>query len=545
MYTLLLTLGHNSSAVLVNREDPTDIIGYEEERITEIKSDSAFPGQALYELARRVNFQLVDEYMVSHWFDNFDITEQTKYWTPGLLEALCPNIHYRDMSERMSHHDMHAYSALAFTEHFIKVNTDWHCMVVDGFGTHQEVISLYRVSNRYQDRELMPVFKVHGFRHSLGLMFQYAAEACGMDGINDVYKFLGYRTKVTTEEAANLDNEAASIANKMYRDVLFNSTAPIKGKDLIDYETLKEVKKMFMSFFHQYRGDRAAVGYLVQSIIERVICDICEHFGVTSLMAAGGCFLNVRLNGVLRNQLSRISIMPIAGDQGAALGAYRFRYGSKSLEFGNFCWGPRREESDPTKKIKGFSVYKSFKDSSAALAHLLNLGAVVNVIRPNMEFGPRALCRTSTLALPTTRNVEFINYCNGRNTVMPMAPVVTYESAHCMFDSNDLFKVIGTDQFMVCAHDYAIDPGQVEGAALNENGVWTGRPQILKGKSDSDMSAMLREIEHGCLINTSFNGHGSPIIFSMQQAIRLHEEWTRRAKDFTDPPKFMTMYFRN
>jgi predicted NodU family carbamoyl transferase len=48
---LALTLGHNSSAVLI--QDGEIIAGYEQERFSAKKSDSAFPKDAIKELALR------------------------------------------------------------------------------------------------------------------------------------------------------------------------------------------------------------------------------------------------------------------------------------------------------------------------------------------------------------------------------------------------------------------------------------------------------------------------------------------------------------
>ena len=48
---------------------------------------------------------------------------------------------------------------------------------------------------------------------------------------------------------------------------------------------------------------------------------------------------------------------------------------------------------------------------------------MVNIVTNRMEFGPRALLSTSTLFLPTKENAEKNNRMNGRNEVMPFAPV--------------------------------------------------------------------------------------------------------------------------
>ena len=62
---LVLTLGHNSSAILVR--DNRIVAGYETERLTGIKSDSAFPEKPIVELEKRFGFRPQTDVYVSHW----------------------------------------------------------------------------------------------------------------------------------------------------------------------------------------------------------------------------------------------------------------------------------------------------------------------------------------------------------------------------------------------------------------------------------------------------------------------------------------------
>jgi predicted NodU family carbamoyl transferase len=89
---LCLSLGHNSSAVMLfeNGDNP---IGYEEERLSKKKSDSAFPILSITRILEVVGSDAADqvkEIYISHWFDNFDpYTAENKYYSAHKLKALC------------------------------------------------------------------------------------------------------------------------------------------------------------------------------------------------------------------------------------------------------------------------------------------------------------------------------------------------------------------------------------------------------------------------------------------------------------------------
>lgn len=118
---LLVTLGHNSSAILV--EDNKVICGYEEERLSKVKSDSAFPRLAIMECLNYKYCDKLDIVYISYWNDSFDIFNDgdktvDKHYDRKFLNTLCK--HYgctiKYLSPSFTHHDAHAYAALNFFE---------------------------------------------------------------------------------------------------------------------------------------------------------------------------------------------------------------------------------------------------------------------------------------------------------------------------------------------------------------------------------------------------------------------------------------------
>ena len=160
------------------------------------------------------------------------------------------------------------------------------------------------------------------------------------------------------------------------------------------------------------------------------------------------------------------------------------------------------------------------------ITNLLHQDFIVNVVKGGMEFGSRALGNTTTLAKPTDRNVQYINVLNGRSTIMPMAPVITGRESTRLF--KDTTKIHKSLEYMVCTRDYIDIAPSYEGAAHkvptyqpdNPSG-FTGRPQVID--QGHWLNNVLVNMPHEMLINTSFNEHGMPICFSMQDVLRCHQ----------------------
>ena len=222
------------------------------------------------------------------------------------------------------------------------------------------------------------------------------------------------------------------------------------------------------------------------------------------------------------------SVVPLAGDQGCGVGMYEAYIGG--FKWGDLKWGIRPE-------FKNWQSQLSFEDLSKYESHIryysssqreqaivdtivaLEADELVNVVKSRMEYGPRALCSTTTLAIPTTSNVEIINEVNERDTVMPMAPVMLSSEASYFFDISHSSRVVGSDRFMILTYDYESPDLQNYGGVAHKypNGeVWSGRPQLIDA-IDTFMTGVLTKINSTskALINTSFNAHGRPIVYAL------------------------------
>jgi len=456
---LVITLGHNSSVALFNKNGKC-ICAYEEERLTKVKSDSSFPKLVIEECLNYANPKDIKYITISNWFDKQG--ESNKYIDYKYLERRFNKAIIQVPNENNTHHDMHAQSVWNFsgTESGLTI-------VADGFGNNEEVISIYRNG--------ILIDRIHGYERSLGLMYQYATAAAGLKENEDEYKLLGYEIKSNLSECI----------------IDMPDTMDITDDRLINYNKLKEVKEYWLKEFSQF-DNIEDIAHQAQLLLEHKVYNIVKGYSNPDelIQLSGGIFYNVKLNNLLLRECKKICINPVCGDQGNV-------FGLDGLYYDNLYLGKRQiKHKYPTRE----DITESF------------IG--------DMEFGPRALCNTSTLALPTLENVEKINNRNNRNTVMPMAPVVTRE----FFEDNfyDTESIIKSEKYMICSFDFIEMKDEWRGAAHYDpwRKVYTGRVQVLDVE---DELYNYIESRGGIMINTSLNYHGTPILMSDDDYINYKE----------------------
>jgi predicted NodU family carbamoyl transferase len=215
--------------------------------------------------------------------------------------------------------------------------------------------------------------------------------------------------------------------------------------------------------------------------------------------------------------------MPLAGDQGAGLGAYEYYFQDLSIEWPNHLfWGHRDIDKINEKGL----IYVKTEDLHDVVATELERVGLVNLVRGAMEYGPRALCNTSTLARPLKDIGEEINKMNSRTNEMPFALVVTNEMAQSMFKNAD--KVHKSLNYMIMARSYCNGYPHMLGDGFHYyplTGDYTCRPQVTE---DPLIVKLLNEF--GPLINTSFNYHGMPIVRSTQDILYSHQQERKNTK---------------
>lgn len=532
MRDLFVSLGHNSSAVLA--VDGQVVRGYEQERLDRVKSSSAFPKEAIERALGADDF--CDRVFVSHWFDQLEL-EDNKYVDVNYLSSLSPEL--ISLSRDFTHHDAHASSARDFVDCRQKV-LDAYVVVLDGFGTNQECFSVYDV--RAGDARPRLRHRTYGYTASLGLMYQYVTEYMGLKPHRDEYKLLGYESWVTShndygfcvERRNDLSRIAKDHAHRMVENSHYAQRPPAP-RTLIDYDELvyakaqwTELADLWMqswSYASNQNQARANVAFCAQAFLEECVKELVKLACTDrskELILAGGCFLNVKLSRVLRLMWPQaVHVHPLCGDQGAAMGHVRVE--SRGLSWGRRTIGAERE-------IPQGCLYVDESNWVGAALSCIDDEIPVNVVRGCAEYGPRALCNTTTFAAPTRESVRLINALNDRDEAMPMAPVMTRPAAMRLLEHDELLRCGVSDKYMVTTVAFKEEPGEELAGVSHKDPLgetWTARPQVV---DEGAVAELLSHTRHGCLINTSFNYHGEPIVQSEQDAIRTHSRQVERAK---------------
>jgi carbamoyltransferase len=258
--------------------------------------------------------------------------------------------------------------------------------------------------------------------------------------------------------------------------------------------------------------------------------------GIRDIVAGGGVFMNVKANMLIAQlpEVDSFYVMPSASDEslsiGAALHQYYQRTGatdhSESVLTDLYLGGEfsaKDEEAAIADGLNGSGarIVKP-NDMNRAIADLLADGEIVAVCRGRMEWGARALGNRSILAsADDTRRVDRINrMIKMRDFWMPFAPSVRAEAAARYFDDpKDLKPWFMTMAFQArpeCYNDLAA------GAHPRDR---TIRPQVVTRNVNPAYHAVLTHFEErtgrGAFLNTSFNLHGEPIVYSPADAIRV------------------------
>jgi carbamoyltransferase len=247
-----------------------------------------------------------------------------------------------------------------------------------------------------------------------------------------------------------------------------------------------------------------------------------EETGAAALGLAGGLFLNCAMNGALLRALPvPVCPFPVAGDAGAAWGAaawvHALRAGGPALPLSTLRLGTRIADADAEAALAGRPSRRlETRDLAREVAALVARGALVGVARGRAELGPRALGGRSVLSSPADPAVrDRVNDRKGRERWRPLAPVVREEDAGRWFSPAVpspwmILTLVGNDRAR------AEVPGalHVDGTARVQTVARDG-DDLLRGVLDA-----LPSLGHPpCVLNTSLNRRGEPIVDSAPEAL--------------------------
>jgi carbamoyltransferase len=155
------------------------------------------------------------------------------------------------------------------------------------------------------------------------------------------------------------------------------------------------------------------------------------------------------------------------------------------------------------------------------VAELLAQGYVVARASGKPPYGPRALGNRSILYQPTDRSVnDWLNQNLKRTEFMPFAPSVLYEERETCFEN--LEGAQHSAEFMTITFDCTPWMRENMEGVVHIDG--TARPQLVKQDVNPEyhriIAAFHRRTGLPGIINTSFNMHEEPIVYTADDCVR-------------------------
>lgn len=543
-----------SAALLVDDE----VVAFgEEERLTRIKHDhGAFPIRAIRWVLEYGSLELSDiDYVVQAWDcakyddgrmarryeeinDCYTTIDEDRAYQRRLLNQMRSSTQ-KSIIERalrrefgdirlppirfVNHHFAHACQAF-YTSGF----DDALVATIDGSG---EDVTTAWWHGRGENLELLHEIRIP---HSLGWFYSAFTEYLGFDAYDGEYKVMGLAAY----------GKANPILERKVAELIWPDA---KGGFETDPSLLSRGKRSFSYYYpdsltaHLGRPPRSRVepvdgyhknlAFVVQSRLEEVVTAMARHWVLQTkapkLCISGGVGMNVKMNGNLfhSNIFDDVFVYPLCGDLGQSIGAtLALRHeltGLKSARLGDLYLGPGYSDSRIEELLAGCKVnYRVSKDITRDTAALLAQGKVVGWFQGRMEAGPRALGARSILADPRSEaardNVNAaIKY---RELWRPFCPSMTEAGAKRYF------------------HEYTYAPFMIVTFRANDRARreipavvhidGTSRPQIIDEQSNPRYFSLISEFDRltgiPCLLNTSFNIKGEPIVCTPQDALRTY-----------------------
>lgn len=275
---------------------------------------------------------------------------------------------------------------------------------------------------------------------------------------------------------------------------------------------------------------REHVAAEAQRILEEQALEIIlpwlKHEGTSELCCSGGVFLNVKLNQRVWESgcVTKHHIFPNAGDSGLAIGAALMAYhdlasGTPYTPLDHLYFGPSYTDREVEEMLKLRGIPSSVVDNVAAYAaEQLTRDRIVAWFQGRMESGPRALGNRSILmSANRAENKDIINArVKFRESFRPFCPSMLWER------KDEYLERARDEYFMITS--FVCPPGKrgCVPAVVHADG--TLRPQTLKKESNPLFWRLIAEFGsltgESCVLNTSFNVMGEPIVNHPRDAIR-------------------------
>lgn len=317
----------------------------------------------------------------------------------------------------------------------------------------------------------------------------------------------------------------ASITSEILSNFIGFDESKLSFTNLAGFHT-KAIEKLQYSLSGFSREDIAAgIQKICEELIAKYINACVQKFSNMGLSAniflAGGMFANVKINQKLSSLscVNSLYVFPNMGDGGLGLGAALVVLGKK-VQFDTLYLGRAFDDQSILDAITGAGFNYYMPNSIAfEVARLLSDNNIVARYAGGSEYGPRSLGNRSILYSASDKAVNgWLNERLDRTEFMPFAPVVREIDMNKYFNID---KFAPSYRHMTLACD--VTSHGVEKAPATTHIDNTARPQLINFHDNPSYYDILSEYEklsgEGILVNTSFNLHEEPIVYTPAEAL--------------------------
>lgn len=536
---------HDSAACLI--KDGRVIIAIEEERFTRIKHDNSFPYQSInfclksaglshsdidyiaYYEKPLLKFERILETFLATWpFSLNPFLKGVPEWLDYKIkvEATIKKLGFKNKIFFIPHHFSHA-AASFYPSPFEKAAI----LTVDGVGEYQTTGLWYGKGNAITQ------LKSINFPHSLGLLYSTFTAFLGFKVNEDEYKVMGLaaygkpKYSVSINQLIDTKDDGSFKLNLKYFG--FRESFSMYNKNFEDL--FGKARKPNEKITKKHKNIAASIQAVTEEIYFKMLNYLYSITKTDNLCLSGGVALNALANGKIyeKTPFKKVYIFGAAGDSGAAVGAGLFTYFNvissnarnlmkhnkiNHLYFGSEYSNGQIEQSFKKYKLK----YKKFVDEEELInktAELLSQGKIIGWFQGRCEFGPRALGSRSILCKPNPRSMKTkMNIVKKREQFRPFAGSILQDKVHDYFDvpEKNLWS-----PFMTFCFRVKKDKKKDLEAIVHADG--TCRIQTVD-KTNGRYYLLIKKFYEltkiPCILNTSFNLKGEPIVENPEQAIK-------------------------
>ena len=553
MYILGIHDGHNAGASLLMNGDLISSIS--EERISKIKNHIGYPTKSIDEILLTNNLKINDiSFFIysSKFMHSAEHLKNYKNWhSAGIKEQnierkksvkyLKAIFDYRkeERIKKISNHLRIDREKIFFADHHMshassayfgsKYNAKDKILILTCDGAGDGISATVNIGFNNQIKRLNSTNK----SASIGKIYSRVTYLLGFSPWEHEYKIMGMAPYANHIKAEELSKVFYSLIKLKKNNLNFYNPYNIESSYI--YPFLK--KKLELKRFDE-------IAAAIQLFTENLLCDWIQQSikktGIKKIALAGGVFMNVKANMLVSKlkEVKEIFISPSCGDESLSMGAawlkhYELKknriHSNNKTGFNNLCLGNKFNEDDVKKALnvldkKKYSI-KKHHDIEKKIAFLLSENKIVARFKGRMEWGSRALGNRSILSNPSSlQNIKEINsQIKNRDFWMPFAPTILFEKSYKYIENP---KNIYSPYMMIAFESTKIGKKHLC-AAMHQND-FTLRPQILKKEDNQDYWKLINYFQKltgiSAVMNTSFNLHGYPIVYSPKDAIKVMKQ---------------------